>query len=752
MSLFQPTQIIPSTLTQTGTVDVTQPLKVGWQVNGNSPMTAYQIKIFRNDTDSTELYSTGKVTLATPFNGKTNLGEVQYFEAESISQETLYDAGIVNGYSNGYKIVITQWWSETAYVTQSSASLFITRTTPTLSLSVPAVVDSKSYSFTAEYTQEQGDTLDWVHWYIANNSNLDEPLLDTGDIYGTTILQIGYDGFFSGERYSVRCVVQTENGVQVDTGWKNFSVSYLSRVIDGIVSVCRPLNANYISVSWSALNSIIGDANGSYEIVDGKLILPSGSVVTWNEVNSEEMSYLNPWTFVWKGKPNDLDTPMWEIVHNGVALQFHVTANGMSLTNGSDTIYTQALQGSPYCWFTTIVTPGGIFVQRIAEAGGLYPSESLFPSDTVYPKESSDFNVELYSSEITLPQGIVSAINLYGSQICEYVWMEGGILSQDLIDSIMQSTSYEPTLGDATYMMADFENGLSAGNMDATGYSIYRKESNSDILFKLADVDTSVQQIWDFGAASQSTYQYYVFVIGSTTYLNEPLVSEEITPVFWDWCLLDCELLDDGAYHVQREYPFRVNLDTSATSNNNTPNLLANFTRYPVRQGVSSNYRSGTLSAFAGIVDHYKNAYIEADGLIEDIYALSQSNTPKFLKNRRGDIFRVETSAPITMQTGDKYREQPQKVSLPWVEVGDASSLPIIATTGDAVWLSDKILETTVSISFPDGNLLWFKPDGYTNGSVLSMDSSGNLMQYTDGAFDAAQLEINTSKELVAYI
>ena len=43
MALFQPTNIYPSSLGElgNGTVDITKPLAVSWQVNGNSAMTAF---------------------------------------------------------------------------------------------------------------------------------------------------------------------------------------------------------------------------------------------------------------------------------------------------------------------------------------------------------------------------------------------------------------------------------------------------------------------------------------------------------------------------------------------------------------------------------------------------------------------------------------------------------------------------------------------------------------------------------------
>ena len=77
---------------------------------------------------------------------------------------------------------------------------------------------------------------------------------------------------------------------------------------------------------------------------------------------------------------------------------------------------------------------------------------------------------------------------------------------------------------------------------------------------------------------------------------------------------------------------------------------------------------------------------METKDLSEDLYALSTSSMTKFLKNRKGELLMIETAAPISMQIGDKYREQPAKISLPWVEVGTAKNVSIVTDANDSFW------------------------------------------------------------------
>ena len=133
MALYQPRHITPDVRSGIGegTVDVTQGMTVTWEINGPSAMTAFSIVIMSNNASSTQLYTTGKITDGCPAYGTASNGAIVPF-SYTISAAALTMAGITNG--NEYKLLITQWWSESESVTQSSASVFITRKEPTLAI------------------------------------------------------------------------------------------------------------------------------------------------------------------------------------------------------------------------------------------------------------------------------------------------------------------------------------------------------------------------------------------------------------------------------------------------------------------------------------------------------------------------------------------------------------------------------------------------------------------------------------------
>lgn len=290
--LFQPSNIAPSTLSGLGigTVDVALGLDVSWQVNGDSPLTGYAITIYQNDTASTELYTTGQITLSTPFQPHDAQGNPRFFST-SISAATLSTAGIVNGYANGYKMIIKQWWSANDYVEQTSAAVFITRSTPTLTIdAIPSPVNASSATITATYAQAQGDPISTVEWVFALVGNEDEPIKETGAV-STQILSFDADGLITGNTYSVMCNVVTSSGVSVSTGFVQFTVSYTAAPISVSYKLAQLRNSSAVYLSCESLGAGV-TGTSIYRYIQGDPILRHVAETTGDTV--EILDYYAP--------------------------------------------------------------------------------------------------------------------------------------------------------------------------------------------------------------------------------------------------------------------------------------------------------------------------------------------------------------------------------------------------------------------------------------------------------------------------
>ena len=88
------------------------------------------------------------------------------------------------------------------------------------------------------------------------------------------------------------------------------------------------------------------------------------------------------------------------------------------------------------------------------------------------------------------------------------------------------------------------------------------------------------------------------------------------------------------------------------------------------------NYASGTLQSLIGVIDQYGN-YSDTVESRNAIFELSATPNTLFLKDRKGDLWRIRISGAITAQTNDNSRAQEQTISIPWAQCGNAENCGI---------------------------------------------------------------------------
>lgn len=305
MAIYQPSNIAPSTFAGmgAGVIDANDNVSISWQVNGTSALVAFRIAIYENTAASTLVHQFVSSTPG-PFYGTDEKGNPRFYIYEP--GVTWASCGLSNG--NSYKLKITQNWKndpndsgETQKNTyQNSDSIFVARAAPTVSVAPGSgTLTSVSQTFTGTYSQAQGDALSWVRWILRNSAG--EVLDDTGTIY-TGVLSYTYDGFFSGETYSLQCTVQTSSGAEVSTT-NSYAVSYEEAEQTGGISLsCHPDDS--VTLSWAAGADIPGvpSADDYGTLSGGVLHLAAERSITWNAVNGETMSFASPYCFAWRGR------------------------------------------------------------------------------------------------------------------------------------------------------------------------------------------------------------------------------------------------------------------------------------------------------------------------------------------------------------------------------------------------------------------------------------------------------------------
>lgn len=585
-------------------------------------------------------------------------------------------APIVNG--KEYKMSITQFWAGGA-VSQKSPSVFVTRAAPKLLLgSFPQPLDSRTHTFTAAYSQLQGDALTWVRWRVAPSDDLENPLYDSGRIYGAGSLETTYDGFFSGSIYAVRCNGETVNGVAADTGWTVFSVDYTMYPTTARLSAVCGRRGAAARLTWDGLLYLPGYLSGG-TLEDNTLVLPNASsFARWGGKLSGA-----PWSLIYRGA----GISAGGAVYNDILRVNGFSVGDILICRYGDKITIATVrdnEGDPTDVASGAGTLAPIAVYIRPSETAEYPANQYVQvSVTALLTQDPPREATICSAFIKGTQATNSSIVVSGTQECRFVQtfdnVENNALTQWLAGG-GKITEYDASRDAATVMMTQWHlgrNTLSAGTVDTdpnTGtMTIYREKDGA--LTRVAQPKMSAKGIFDYAVGNQQgPFTYYAFPSSSDNW-NAPMISAPISPCCWDWVLLSCIRQEDGGYVAEAAYYFGKNLTTGAVSNNNAPSLWKNFTRYPTLQRAPQNYQSGSLTALIGVVEN--GEYADTLAARNAIMALSVTENTLFLKSRKGDVLQVAISGAISMQTGDNTPQQTQTATIPWAEIGSADGAQI---------------------------------------------------------------------------
>ena len=756
MALFQPTNVIPSTLSGVGdgTVDATEALTVSWQVNGSSPLVAYRICIMANDADSTLKYDSTKVTLAAPFWGTNQWGVPQLFNAV-IPAADLASSGIVNGYADGYKLKITQWWNANDYVEQTSASYFITRTRPQLIMQSIPYSDSfryAEYTFEAYYIQAQGDTVEWSRWELqayADGKYIDVD--DTGTMYRTPMIQhIGYSGLqytyngfvigingrddTTGVKYRLKCTVQTENGVVADTGWAEITTQDIG-TYNASLKLCASKENDAVMVQFGKNFMRPGISTGGYSFVtrpNGNtkcLSLESRARVLWGSAEEPLIGIDGTHTITVKFVITDTSeyNTFFTVAYEDFQLKLSYNYNGFYIKIMEHEVWHTHIAPIVNAQVTISVTNGNVFFGQ-----------------------NDNGNIQALTGVIQNWQtSKMNQIRIHGPATFYYITVENEQYDYEDFYYQMATWDYSPQYLDTTVFLCGFNGTLYSTSdlVDDTikSFGIYRKGDNTPLFRHIATIPLNDNAydtvVYDYSALSTKSYEYYFLNMRNDSYVRTRNAVTTIRPCFWNYTVLCCSKNNSGDYIVESEYRFALNVESGNVSNNNAPTMQKNFTPYPLRQPTSVNYRSGTLAALIGKVEN--DRYVDSTALMDELYALSTNNLTKFLKTRKGQIFQIETLNPVIMQIVDKYAEQPAKISLPWVEVGDASDVNIL---GDSLTSSGV---PTFDVNVSDMELVMTYDPASLMGANSFTLSDANLYLNESGTLSEDSFSINKNNEVI---
>lgn len=770
--LFQPTNITPDVINGigNGTIDATEGLTVSWQVNGNSPLFAYQILIYQNNAASTLVFDNGGryTLLATPFNGVDYLGNVQRYSSEHYNQTTL---GIVNGQQ--YKLMVRQWYANpvaypSSYIDQRSMSVFNTRANPSLSLTVKdgtgatvgtgGVLTTRNATITGSYSQSNGDAIVCAQWrinamietYAGSGEYFYVNIHDSGKIYGTSELKCVYDGFVNNSSYQVVLEVETSSGITatvervIATQWATSSISANTSV--------RRINkqSTAIEVIWNGYSNIEGKiTSGSPTLADSRMYLDNNDTVLWDEENGHDLAVDPNWLFVMRTKLNMQNASQLlklGTANGNLVIGYTVNTRALSIASGYQGISSKTVTVPSDAYVTFIVSATQMIIKWDYKSGGLMPSNTLTPSLSLAPKDGTTWTFASNTTSLTGAQGTLGSIQVSANQTVDYIQVfgnsAGASTMTNVIDaaknySISNELCYYPTVYnyEGYVFLTDFSIGYGAGSLQVagthiSGWAIYRKKETELFATHLTDTSPTADRILDYGCGSgEGMYHYEIYPIGQAKYLTNAIVTDSFDPYFENWAVIEAEYdPDTNRYNVLNEYAFGKNLSSGSISNNNSPSIYKNFTQYATVLKARQNYQSGTLSSLIGHIGYVS-------------YIVQSGDTLQSIASRYGTTT-DEIIAKNEIIQGSEYASPGMILVIPLPE--GAGTYFDDKKLRDAIWnLSTST--NTLFLKSRKGDVIEIQPAGEITASYMDSD----VNQATTMAFPWVQIGDATDKMII---
>lgn len=644
--LHQPTNITPSSLANIGNTAVSayDALTVTWQLNGDTPLVAYKIDFYLNNSTSQSLFSTGKVTVSPSVAPKDKYGDPVFFTATR--DYPWSHIGVSNG--NTYKYKITQYWGSGTndYTEQYSDTVFSAVAEPDLSivLNYPPeagnVFPSPHISMTANVQLGSGDAVRAVRWVVSHGAIID----DTGYIE-TPVLDYEYDGITPDPHssYTVACYIQTQLGMTAQAE-RTFDCFYETTASPDFTAKCNCDGSVALNYPIDGIKSVPGTAipASGATFSGGNLVLAAGAKVRWTTYGISAPYYIG-----YKG--------IWGSTAVEIFRLSNLAGNTLSVTAGGGQV-TLYLNGAQL----TYLIPGPLKVGE-AFCVQISPTKFSFVGQDDTTRSISLPDIDFVTVGAASNTSALTAIYMY--------------ITKTIPTNAAMDNEITPVFDSNTVMLTQFDNGtLEAGNADKYKVRFYRDDK------ALATVSASNPTLTDYGAIPGEKYYYMAFKIVTGEFSGNGIVPASgavgVNPEAYQLIEAAEDETEYDRYNVVSVWSFRSNAEDMSIGNGNEPTLLANFTKYPLRQGSSQAPRSGTLSALLSnpIGGVYKDTYAQ----LQALYALSQTDNALFLKHPKGFMYRVHISSPITGTVNLASNPMPTTVSVPWIEIGDTEGVSLV--------------------------------------------------------------------------
>lgn len=231
--------------------------------------------------------------------------------------------------------------------------------------------------------------------------------------------------------------------------------------------------------------------------------------------------------------------------------------------------------------------------------------------------------------EITFFGGSIGAIidKVYG--------VNGEVTYADLAQSTDTAMRLKWTPN--TYLMAEFNNTLSGGNVPGINseiikWLVYRWDAKNSQLKPVSEIDVSQSGFIDYTAARGDTYQYWIFATTKNE-ISAPLKTNMVNHEYFGWFLIDVE--------QNTAYAFNLNQAGGAIQQGEDYVEHETNSRFHVFSRGRKDSLEGSVTA---IVADDCSADTQSLELVESIRNFILSDREKIIKDNKGRVFKAFVS------------------------------------------------------------------------------------------------------------
>lgn len=120
-----------------------------------------------------------------------------------------------------------------------------------------------------------------------------------------------------------------------------------------------------------------------------------------------------------------------------------------------------------------------------------------------------------------------------------------------------------------------------------------------------------------------------------------------------------------------------LNTEDNVILNNESVNILSNYSKYPVVLRGLPSYKSGQITSLIGNMSSTTGLYInDTIAKKDELIACLTNGVEKLLKTPKGDIFKIATHTPSYI-VNDKAKELISTITFSWVETGTVEDIAL---------------------------------------------------------------------------